>query len=187
MNIMDRKVIIPAAFAVLAVTMVGLVVLGPISVLAQNSTNTTSNGTQAKPNITGSVSIQNATNAFVKNNVKINFNDAANTAKAQMTNGVVTSGRLSEVQGFLTYTFMVANYDAGTMKIVIVDAGNGSVLYTSNDMPLYNGGLGGYGCGRGPHHHFGGFGDEDHWKGSTTSGNNGSTTGTSVMIPGSNI
>jgi len=139
----------------------------------------TGNQTGTVPQLKGSVSIQNATNDFVKNNVKVSLVDAANTAKGQVTNGVVTGGRLTEVQGYLAYVFTVANYDAGTMKMVVVDAGNGSVLYTSNDIQLYNGGMGGYGCG-----HHGGFGYGHSWKGSMSSGNSGgSTTGTTLAIP----
>jgi uncharacterized membrane protein YkoI len=143
---LNKKVVVPAAvIALLAVAMVGVIVLSPMSVLAQNSTNTTNNNPLTLPNINGSVSIQNAINDFAKNNVKVTFTDAANTAKGQVPNGVVVGGRLSDAQGFLAYTFNVANYDAGTMKIVIVDVGNGQVLYTSNDLPLYNGGIEG-GC-----------------------------------------
>src|SRR5919199_1034430 len=138
---LNNKVVVPAAVvAMLAVAMVGVIVLSPMSVLAQNSTNTTTNNNAlTAPNINGSVSIRNATNDFVKNNVRVSFTDAANTAKGQVPNGVIVGGRLSDVQGFLAYTFSIANYDAGTMKIVIVDAGNGQVLYTSNDLPLNNG------------------------------------------------
>jgi hypothetical protein len=63
----------------------------------------------------------------------------------------------------LVYIFKLANFDTETSRIVIVDAGNGSVLHTSGDMPLYFGGLGcgggGFG-GSGGHHHKG-FGS--HW------------------------
>jgi uncharacterized membrane protein YkoI len=162
-----KKVAVIAA-TVLAVALSAttlLVLEGQQSALAQsnsNYSNTTSSATSI-PQLHGSVSIQNATNAFVKNNIKVSFTDAANTARGQVPNGVVIGGRLSEVQGYLVYTFKVANYDAGTMKIVIVDAGNGTVLYTSNDLPLMSGGIGG-GCpgghggwmgGAGQHNGFG--------------------------------
>jgi len=112
------------------------------------------------PDLKGSVSINDATNAFVKENVKVPFNTAAQTALGQVDGGTVISGRLSAVQGYLSYVFTVANYDAGTFKLVIVDAGNGAVLYTSDDLTLQNGGLGG-GC------HHGGFGHGD-WMGKTS-------------------
>lgn len=179
----NKKIVVPAALAVLAVAIVGVVVLSPISVLAQNSTNTTNNNAQTVPNITGSVSIRNATNEFVKNNVKVSFSDAANTAKAQVTNGVIVGGRLSDVQGFLAYTFSVANYDGGTMKLVIVDAGNGQVLYTSNDLALYNGGIGG-GCPgggagwSGAHHHNFDMSSKNLSYGTTFSGSSSDISGT---------
>jgi uncharacterized membrane protein YkoI len=170
---LNKKVVVPAAVALLAVAMVGVIVLSPMSVMAQNSTNANNNELTA-PNINGSVSIQNATNDFVKNNVKVTFTDAANLAKGQVPNGVLVGGRLSDVQGFLAYTFSIANYDSGTMKMVIIDAGNGQVLYTSNDLPLYNGGIeggrcpGGAGWG-GTHHHGFGMYSENPNKGTTPS------------------
>jgi uncharacterized membrane protein YkoI len=165
---LNKKVAATAVATVLAIAAVGLVVLSPLSVLGQNSTNTTTTTTANNnnltttptiaPNITGSVNIQKAINDFLKNNVKVTFADAANIAKGQVPNGVVVAGGFSDVHGFLTYTFGVAKFDAGTMKMVIVDAGNGQVLLTSNDFPLHHGGLLGGGPGGGAgwgtmHHH----------------------------------
>ena len=154
---LNKKVAVTAVATVLAIAVVGLVVLSPLSVLGQNSTNTTTTTTNNNltttptiaPNITGSVNIQKAINDFLKNNVKVTFADAANMAKGQVPNGVVVGGGLSDVHGFLAYTFGVANFDAGTMKMVIVDAGNGQVLLASNDFPLHHGGLLGGGPGGG--------------------------------------
>jgi hypothetical protein len=112
------------------------------------------------PDLKGSVSIDNATNEFVKEKVKVPFNTAAQTALGEVSGGSVIAGRLSAIQGYLSYVFTVANYDAGTSKVVIVDAGNGSVLYTSDDLPLRNGGIGG-GC------HHGWFG-HGNWMGKTS-------------------
>jgi uncharacterized membrane protein YkoI len=128
---------------VLAVTMS----IAAIFVLQSASAQTNNNQTSTEiPDLNGSVSIDNATNELVQENLKVPFNTAAETALGQVDGGTVISGRLSAVQGYLTYVFKVANYDAGTYKIVIVDAGNGEVLYTSDDLTLRNGGLGG--CGR---------------------------------------
>jgi uncharacterized membrane protein YkoI len=183
-----------AAFAGLFISSIGEQAAAQTTNNNQTTSSPTTNQANTIPQLNGSVSIRNATNDFVKNNVKVAFNDAANTAKAQVPNGVVIGGGLSEVQGYLTYVFKVANYNAGTMKAIIVDAGNGKVLYTSNDMPLYNGGLGGgFGCGgHGGHHfrHFGGFGygyNEGHgMSGSTTPNNNnnsGQSTGGRLVMP----
>jgi uncharacterized membrane protein YkoI len=144
-----RKAAVIASLLAVALSATALLALQQQSALAQNSNSSSTvmspPATRAIPQLNGSISIKNATNDFVRNNVKVSFTDAANTAGSQVTNGVVIGGRLSEVQGYLTYTFKVANYNAGTMKIVIVDVGNGKVLYTSNDVPLINGGVGG-GC-----------------------------------------
>jgi hypothetical protein len=69
------------------------------------------------------------------------------------------SGRLGVVQGYLVYIFKLANFDAETSHIVIIDAGNGAVLHISGDMPLFFGGLG-CGGGFGGHHH---KGFENQW------------------------
>jgi uncharacterized membrane protein YkoI len=171
-----NQIVVLAGIAVVA-AFAGMLVP---QLMNQASAQSANNQTGTAPQISGSVNIQNATNAFVKNNVKVSFTDAANTAKGKVENGVVTGGRLSVVQGYLAYTFSVANYDAGTMKMVVVDAGNGSVLYTSDDMPLYNGGIGGGYCG-----HHGGFGYKHSWNGMGNSSNG--TTGTTLAIPGSSL
>ena len=167
-----NQVVMLAGIAIVA-AFAGVLVPQLINQASAQSTNQTS----TVPQLKGSVNIQNATDDFVKNNVKVSFIDAANTANGQVANGVVTGGKLSVVQGYLAYAFSVANYDSGTMKTVIVDAGNGSVLYTSDDMPLYNGGIGGY-CG-----HHGGFGHNWNGMGKSSSG----MTGTTLAIPGSSL
>ena len=172
--------------AILAVTMcTAAVLLAEQPALAQSSSNNTGTTSSTTPTIKGSVSISNATNAFVKANVKVDFNTAATTAKAQVTNGAIVSGRLSDVQGYLVYTFRVANYDAGTYKVVVVDAGNGQVLYTSSDMTLYNGGIGG-GC---HHSGYGGFGWGQHANSgsSTSSGTTSGTSGSGLSVLGNNL
>jgi uncharacterized membrane protein YkoI len=150
------------------------------SALAQGTNSTQSNSNQSGtttstiPSIKGSVSIQNATNAFVRDNVKVPFATALSTVQGKASsNERVSGGSLSNVQGYLVYTFKVTNYDAGTYKIVIVDAGNGSILYTSQDMTLQNGGLG---CGG---HHFGGYGNGLNWGGNQGSSSSSSSTSNS--------
>ncbi len=151
---------------ILAVTM-SIAAIFVVQTASAQTGNQTSNEI---PQLNGSASIDNATNEFVKANVKVPFNTAEQTALGEVQNGAVISGHLSSVQGYLSYVFKVANYDTGTYKVVIVDAGNGKVLYTSDDLALRNGGIGG-GCW-----HHGGFG-QGKWmdKGATTSGNSMAT------------
>ncbi|MEO9294412.1 MAG: hypothetical protein ABI347_02300 [Nitrososphaera sp.] len=162
-----------------AVALLAAAAIAIPSALAQG-TNSTQSGSTTVPDIKGSVSIQNATNAFVRDNVKVPLATALSTVQGQAgDNERVTGGQLAQVQGYLVYTFKVVNYDAGTYKVVIVDAGNGSVLYTSDSMTLHNGGLGcGGGSGWGHHHHFGGKMNWGNGDSSSSDNSNSSTQAT---------
>ncbi len=122
------------------------------------------------PQLNGSINIREQANQFLQDSVQVPFATALQTAQAQVGNGTAISGSLGVIQGYLVYIFKLANFDAGTSRMVIVDAGNGSVLYTSGDMPLQFGGLGcgfggpggGFGGGGGGHHYHKGF-FGNHW------------------------
>ncbi|HJU33554.1 MAG TPA: hypothetical protein VJ695_00380 [Nitrososphaera sp.] len=120
------------------------------------------------PQINGSVSIANETSNFINENVKLSFVEAAQTAQVQVTNGTVLGGHLGVLQGYLVYTFFVADTENQIGHLVVVDTGNGNVLYTSEGQsfgsfghPMPFGPLGGYGGigqwhGQGKPHWFGG-------------------------------
>ena len=122
------------------------------------------------PQINGSVSVANETTNFINENVNVSFVEAAQTAQGRITNGTVFGGHLGVVQGYLVYKFLVANIDNQTGHLVIVDTGNGNVLYTSEGKsfgsfghpmmfgPWGGGGHGGFGEWHGPGkpHWFGG-------------------------------
>lgn len=90
------------------------------------------NNTQAATTgkIVGSISIKQATKDFLNEKVKVTLAEASSKAASQ-ANGTAVKGRLGIVQGYLVYTITVANMNNETLQKVIVDAGNGSVLYTS--------------------------------------------------------
>ncbi|MFL6484037.1 MAG: hypothetical protein ACJ70Z_04905 [Nitrososphaera sp.] len=106
------------------------------------------------PQLNGSVNVRQQSEQFIQDNVNVPFATALQTAQAQVGNGTAISGHLGVAQGYLVYVFRLANFDAQTSRTVIVDAGNGSVLYTSGDMPLFFGS--GPGCGFGSGGHYGG-------------------------------
>jgi hypothetical protein len=114
------------------------------------------------PQLNGSVNVREQSNQIIQDNVQVPFATALETAQAEVGNGTAISGNLGVVQGYLVYIFKMANFDAQTSRTVIVDAGNGSALYTSGDIPLYFGGLGCGGGGVGGGHHKGFFGN--HWR-----------------------
>ena len=82
-------------------------------------------------NITGSVSVKDAIKNFIKENQKVTFSQASQTAESQVNNGTVVAGRLGIAQGYLVYTFLVLDSGNETASKVIIDAGNGQVLHTS--------------------------------------------------------
>ena len=123
---------------------------------------------QGLPQINGSVSLANEASNFINENVKVSFVAAAQTAQGQVTNGTVLGGHIGIVQGYFVYTFFAADAANQTGHLVVVDAGNGDVLYTSEGQPLGSfgnpmmfgawGGHGGFGewHGLGNPHRFGG-------------------------------
>jgi uncharacterized membrane protein YkoI len=123
------------------------------------------------PQINGSVSLADEASNFINENVKVPFVTAAQTAQGQVTNETVLGGHLGVVQGYLVYTFFVADTGNQTGHLVVVDAGNGNVLYTSEGQSFGSfghpimmfgpwGGHGGFGEGHGlgRPHWFGGGG-----------------------------
>jgi uncharacterized membrane protein YkoI len=172
----------------MALAIAGVVLLiAPHKIFAQETNNTQTNPMRMEiPILNGSVSVQQQENQFIQDNVRVPFATALETAQAQVGNGTAISGHLGVVQGYLVYTFKLANFDAQTSRIVIVDAGNGAALYTSGDLPLFFGGLGcsggRYGGGGGGHHMgFGNFG-ENHGRFETPDINNSQPSRSAVVV-----
>lgn len=106
------------------------------------------------PQINGSVNVGNEVRSFIDENVKVSFVQAAETAQAQVADGKVIGGHLGVVQGFLVYSFFVANTANQTGYLNVIDAGNGEVLYSSEGKPL---GSFGYSQGHWGGHGYGGW------------------------------
>src|SRR5215218_7268217 len=122
---------------------------------------------QGLPQINGSVSLANEASNFINENVKVSFVAAAQTAQGQVTNGTMLGGHIGIVQGYPVYTFFTADAANQTGHLVIVDAGNGNVLYTSEGQSF---GSFGHPMMFGPWGGHGGFGEwhgpgKPHWFG----------------------
>ena len=156
-NFLNKKVII--VVAVLAVGALSAVLVA--SSLAQATAQQEQRqrmmmawSGEGMPQINGSVSIANEASNFINENVKVSFVAAAQTAQGQVTNGTVLGGHMGIVQGYLVYTFFVADATNQTGHLVVVDTGNGNVLYTSESQslgsfghPMIFGAWGGHGFG----------------------------------------
>jgi len=61
------------------------------------------------PKINGSINVGQQLKNFFKENTKIPFTTAAETAIKQIPNGKVLGGHLGVTQGYLTYTYFVVD------------------------------------------------------------------------------
>ena len=150
-NLLSTKVIIVAILAVGAVSAI-LVASSIARATAQQEQQKMMWAGEGMPQINGSVSVADEASSFINENVKVTFVEAAETAQGQGADRKVFGGHLGVVQGYLLYTFFVANTANQTGNLVVVDVGNGEVLYTSEGQPL-----GSFG------HSYGQWGG--HWKG----------------------
>ena len=83
--------------------------------------------------IDGSVNITEQVSNQILSEAKVAFSEAAATAADAVDNGKVLDGHLGVIEGFLVYSFRVVDDESRTFS-VIVDAGNGQVLHTSEPM-----------------------------------------------------
>ena len=135
----NRKVLLISAIAAAGILLsVGIFTAWPSGNLwAQQQMMTRNDSMYSNiPKINGSVNVGEQIKNFFKEGMKIPFTTATETAQKQITNGTVLGGHLGVTQGYLTYTYFVVNPINGTGHKVIVDAGNGKVLYTSEGIPI---------------------------------------------------
>src|SRR5919199_4272906 len=120
-------------------------------VLAQTTTNSTASknattaSTTASPlsNITGSIPLRSTISSALSSKVKTTLNDAITIAqKSAGTNTSATLAFIRPLNGYLVYDVHVRNNSNNTTTAVIVDAGNGKVLYKQTPPSLVFGNLG---------------------------------------------
>jgi uncharacterized membrane protein YkoI len=88
------------------------------------------------PKVNGSVNVRDGIKNFLVENTKVPFITGAQTAQDQIANGTVLGGHIGMTQGYLTYTYLVVSPTNDTAHKVIVDAGNGQVIHTSEGKQL---------------------------------------------------
>lgn len=136
---------------------------------------------EQSPKINGSINVLEKAQAAIENDLKTSFVQAADIAARQSNNDtILLGGHLGVDQGYLVYKFFAINPTNHTGYKTIVDAGNGVMLYKSEDIQMMNffdksgdldmgwhgmpgfSGEHGYGHGQEHEHKSFGFG---HWKG----------------------
>ena len=138
-KVVRKRVLIPATLGVGILLLSAALIVAPPAEnsLAQQQleTNETTSTNipqfDAMPKINGSVNVRDGIKNFFAENAKTPFVTAAQTAQDQITNGTVLGGHLGVTQGYLAYTYFVVDPTNDAAHKVIIDAGNGQVLYTS--------------------------------------------------------
>jgi hypothetical protein len=131
-NFLTKKVIIVVAVLAVGALSAVLVASSLVQAIAQEQQQRMMmKFGEGLPQINGSVSLANETSNFINENIKVSFLTAAQTAQQQVVNGTMLGGHMGVVQGYLVYTFFVAEIDNQTGHLVVVDTGNGNVLFTS--------------------------------------------------------
>jgi len=113
------KIFVPILVA--AILSVGIIAFAPNAVAEYKH--------HSIPEITGTIIAADSMSENIAKE-KIHFIVATSVAENAVDNGQTLKGRLGVVQGYLVYKFGVADGDDLFYK-VIVDAGNGATLYTS--------------------------------------------------------
>jgi len=94
--------------------------------------NLSTNAAYSSPNWVGSIQVSNALSQMIQSRVHTTLgNAAAGAEKAVGINSHATSANLGEERGYLVYTVRIMDGNNNSHK-VIVDAGNGRVLFAQN-------------------------------------------------------
>ena len=122
------------------------------------------NGISNMPQINGTLNIKDGINSFLTKNISVPFTTAAQMAQKEITNGTIINGKMDITQGYVTYNFGILNSSNGMLYKVIIDPGNGSVLYKSQGMSIESPMLGMEGMHGFGHGWFGhGYGPDSGW------------------------
>jgi uncharacterized membrane protein YkoI len=114
--------------------------LGQVISSSKNTVTTTTIGSQGKSlnqknstnaiNITGSIPLRSTISSAISSQVKITLSQAILTAQQEIgSNSSATSAFMRPLKGYLVYDIHVRNNSNNTSYAVIVDPGDGKILY----------------------------------------------------------
>ena len=137
--------IVVAALSLLTATVSSSVLAQDVNSAPGNAT-TSPNQVGNLPNITGSIPLRSTISGALSLKVKTSLSEAIGIAqKIVGPNTSATLGILRPLNGFLVYDIHVKNNADNTTHAVIVDPGNGKVLYNQPLASSFGGGVGYFG------------------------------------------
>jgi uncharacterized membrane protein YkoI len=148
--------IVVAAAILLTATVSSVVLAQGVNTASRNATTgtkttttptpTTPNQANNLPNITGSIPLRSTISGALSSKVKTSLSDAIGIAQKSVgPNTSATLGLLRPLNGYLVYDIHVKNNANNSTNAVIVDPGNGKVLYKQALPSLLGGGIGHFG------------------------------------------
>ena len=148
---MYGAIVITAVSNLTAIVSSGVLAQG-VNPTSGNANTTSPNQANSNlPNITGSIPLRSTISGALSSKVKTSLADAIGIAqKAVGPNTSSVLGILRPLDGYLVYDIHVKNKADDATHAVIVDPGNGKVLYNQPSASLFDAGIG----------HFGMFGGE---------------------------
>src|SRR5919198_2283671 len=143
----SKRLLMYGAIVVAAVSLLTATVSSGVLAQGVNSApgNVTTSPNQVSnlPNITGSIPLRSTISGALSSKVKTSLADAIGIAqKAVGPNTSATLGLLRPLNGYLVYDIHVKNNADNTTHAVIVDPGNGKILYNQQLPPFFGGGIG---------------------------------------------
>jgi uncharacterized membrane protein YkoI len=138
--------IVVAAVSLLTATVSSGVLVQGVKSAPGNATTTSPNQVSNLPNITGSLPLRSTIIGALSSKVKTSLADAIGIAqKAVGPNTSAVLGLIRPLNGFLVYDIHVRNNADNTTHAVIVDPGNGKILYNQPLTSLFSSGMGHFG------------------------------------------
>ena len=147
--LMYGAIVVTAVILLTATVSSGVLAQG-VSTASKNATvGATTSPSQANsnlPNIIGSIPLRTTISGALSSKVKTSLIDAIGIAQKSVgSNTSSTLGLLRPLNGYLVYDIHVKNNANNTNYAVIVDPGNGKVLYKQALSSLFGGGVGHFG------------------------------------------
>lgn len=151
--LMYGAIVVAAAILLTATVSSGVLAQG-VNTASRNATTgtkttttpTTPNQANNLPNITGSIPLRSTISGALSSKVKTSLSDAIGIAQKSIgPNTSATLGLLRPLNGYLVYDIHVKNNANNATNAVIVDPGNGKVLYKQTLPSLLGGGIGHFG------------------------------------------